>query len=407
MLQSIRRRSPVAEALLHTLCHFVSERDESLFLVGGLVRDVLAGSGDVEGNLLDIDLAIDGDPGPLVPLIAAAAVAQPVTHERFGTVSATLVDGTRIDVALTRSERYPSPGALPSVSPAPIEVDLGRRDFSINAMAMALTGDRAGALLDPFGGMADLERRKIRTLHPESFRDDPTRLMRAARYASRIGATIERRTARDAGRERHHLAALTAERFGDAWRLLLQEPDPASALSVARRLEIPQSREPRWTLPAAALRTSQPGEVFWAGVGLLATDPSISDWLPGSVGMQRTERTSLAAGVWLRGRRRSLGGIRRPSRVADMLSGVSDSALEAAGRLWTGRSGAAVSAYLHGRSEVRSPISPSALMELGIRAGPELGKTITEIEGLIWDGGLDPADRSAVARLKQRIRLSR
>ncbi len=376
-------------------------------MVGGVIRDVLAGSDDQGGNPLDIDLAIEAHPEPFVPLLAAAAVGRPVIHERFGTASATLADDTRIDVALTRSERYPSPGALPSVSAAPIDVDLGRRDFSINAMALALTGDRAGALLDPFGGVADLERGWIRTLHPGSFRDDPTRLIRAARYASRIGASIERRTASDAARNRHHLAALTAERFGDAWRLLLQEPDAASALRVARRLKIPEGREPRWKLPSAALRACQPAEMFWASVGLLATDSTVSDWLPGSVGMRRAERTALAAGVWLRGRRRSLGNTRRPSRVADMLSAVSDPALEAATLLWGGRSAEVVSAYLRGRSEVRSPISPSDLISLGIQAGPELGETITEIEALIWDGELDPADRSAVVRLKQRIRLSR
>lgn len=376
-------------------------------MVGGVIRDVLLGSDDRHGNALDIDLAIEAHPAPFVPLLAAAAVERPVIHERFGTASATLGDGTRVDLALTRSERYPSPGALPSVSAAPIDVDLGRRDFSINAMALALTGDRAGALLDPFGGVADLERRRIRTLHPGSFRDDPTRLIRAARYASRIGGSIERRTASTAGRNRHHLAALTAERFGDAWRLLLQEQDAASALGVARRLEIPEAREPRWTLPSAALRACQPAEMFWASVGLLAVEPTVADWLPRSVGMRRTERTALAAGVWLRGIRRSLGNTRRPSRVADMLSAVSDPALEAAALLWAGRSGALVSAYLNGRSEVRTPISPPDLIALGIPAGPELGEMITEIEALIWDGELDPADRSAVARLKQRIRLSR
>ena len=403
----MRRRSPVAETLLHTLCHFASERDESLFLVGGLVRDLLAGSDDLDANPLDIDLAIEGDPERYVPLLAGAAAERPVIHERFGTASATLVDHTRIDLALTRSERYPSPGALPSVSAAPIDVDLARRDFSINAMAVALTGDQAGAVLDPFGGIADLARRRIRTLHRESFRDDPTRLIRAARYASRIGATIERRTAGDAARDGHHLAALTAERFGDAWRLLLQEPEPYLALRVARRLQIPQSREPRWTLPAAALRACRSAEMFWAGVGLLTDDPAVSDWLPKSAAMRRAERNALEAGVWLRSRRRSLGNIRRPSRVADMLSAVADPALEAAAELWDGRSGAAVSGYLIGRSEVRSPISPSDLIALGIPTGPRVGETIREIEALVWDGELDRDDRSAVARLRQRIRLSR
>ena len=404
---AIRRRSPVAESLLHTLCHLASERDAALFVVGGLIRDVLIGSDNQDGDTLDIDLAIEGSPDSLLPVLAEAANAGPVRHERFGTASATLADGARIDLAQTRSERYSRPGALPSVQPAPIDVDLGRRDFSINAMALALTGERAGTLLDPHGGVDDLERKQIRTLHSASFRDDPTRLIRAARYAARIGASIERRTARDARRDRHHLRALTAERFGDAWRLLLEEPQAVSTLSIARQLKIPQSRETRWTVPPAALRVCRTTETFWAAIGLLDGDPAVSDWLPGSVGMRRAERAALAAGVSLRQLRRSLGTTRRPSRVAALLTALPDPALDAASQLWSGASGTAVSAYLLRRAEVRSPVSPSELIELGLQPGPQIGETIRAIEAMVWDGELDPDDQSAVARLRQRIRLSR
>lgn len=404
---AIRRRSPAAESLLHTLCHLASERDESLFVVGGLIRDVLLGSDDLSAETLDIDLAIEGPAEPFIPALTDAAVDTPVVHQRFGTASATLADGARVDLARARTERYANPGALPSVKPASIDADLGRRDFSINSMALALTGPRAGVLLDPYEGLGDLKRRHITTLHSDSFRDDPTRLIRAARYAARTGARIERRTASDARRDRHHLQALTPERFGDSWRLLLQERDAASALGVARRLKIPQSREPRWTLKPAAIRACQPAETFWGGVGLLESDPAITDWLPRTVGLRRNERTALAGGVSLRRLRRSLGNTRRPSRIADQLSAIPDPALEAASRLWSGRSGTAVSAYLNCRSEVSSPVSPSDLIELGVPRGPELGETIREIEALIWDGELDPDDRSAVARLRERIRLSR
>ena len=404
---AIRRHSRAAESLLHTLCHFASQRDESLFVVGGLIRDVLLGLDSGPAQSLDIDLAIDGPVDPFVSALAEAAIEGPVVHERFGTASATLADGTGIDLARTRAERYVSPGALPSVTAAPIDADLRRRDFSINAMALPLTGRDAGTLLDPFGGVADLERRRIRTLHPVSFRDDPTRLIRAARYAARVGATIERRTASDARRERHHLQSLTPERFGDAWRLLLQEPKSVPALRIARRLKIPQSRDRRWTVPAAALRACDRPDLFWAGLGLLESDPTFSEWLPKSVGMRRSERSALDAGVSLRRLKRSLGNTRRASRTAEVLERVPDPALEAAARLWKGAAGASVSAYLLRRESVRSPISASDLIELGLQPGPELGEELRKIEALIWDAELDPEDRSSVARLKQRIRLSR
>jgi tRNA nucleotidyltransferase (CCA-adding enzyme) len=113
-------------------------------------------------------------------------------HERFDTAEISL-GGRRIDLARTRSEKYPRPGALPDVEPAGIETDLGRRDFTINAMAVPLADP--DTLLDPFNGVADLERRVLRALHPKSFRDDPTRAIRAARYAARLGFDLDHRTA--------------------------------------------------------------------------------------------------------------------------------------------------------------------------------------------------------------------
>jgi tRNA nucleotidyltransferase (CCA-adding enzyme) len=103
-------------------------------------------------------------------------------------------DGLEMDLAATRSETYPRPGALPEVRPASLIDDLARRDFTVNAMAATLTGD--AELIDPHGGLDDLGRAALRVLHPRSFVDDPTRALRAARYASRYGFSLERETAR-------------------------------------------------------------------------------------------------------------------------------------------------------------------------------------------------------------------
>lgn len=405
--QSIRHRSANGASLLHTLCHLADGRDERIFLVGGLLRDVLLGDAVGEADDLDIDLAVEGSVEAFLPALTEAAEERPIVHERFGTASAVLADGTRVDLAQTRSERYPSPGALPIVSGAPIEVDLGRRDFSINAMALALTSDRQGALLDPYGGVRDIGRRRIRTLHPLSFRDDPTRLVRAARYAARIGGTIEGRTVAEAKQHGHHLEALTAERFGDAWRLLLEEGDPAAGLRIARRLGILQMRDPRWTVPAGVVGITETPTHFWAGLGLLHADAGVCEWLPRSVGMRRLERSALADGVSLRGLRRSLGHTRRMSTAARALRRYGDPALEDAARIWHGRSGSVVGEYLRRRAEVRSPVSAAELVEAGVEPGPAVGRALDEIAGLVWDGELEPDDDAAVARLKQRIRLSR
>lgn len=149
------------------------------WVVGGVVRDLLRG----DTAPPDIDIAIDADLEPIFArLNSAAPIEIEANHVRFGT--ATLrSNGLTVDLARTRAETYPHPGALPEVEPAGIDADLERRDFTVNAMALPLAG---GELLDPYGGAADLEKGTLRVLHDGSFIDDPTRAIRAARYAARL-----------------------------------------------------------------------------------------------------------------------------------------------------------------------------------------------------------------------------
>jgi tRNA nucleotidyltransferase (CCA-adding enzyme) len=188
------------------------EASEPVYLVGGAVRDLLLGR-----PRADVDLVVEGDAAALATRLGGAGAE----HERFGTVKVE-VDGHELDIATARSETYPQPGALPVVAPAQsIEEDLSRRDFTINAMAIPL--DRS-ELIDPRGGREDLERGLLRVLHPRSFEDDPTRAIRAARYASRYGFTLEPETDRllrgadlatvSADRRRAELERLAAEPTG-------------------------------------------------------------------------------------------------------------------------------------------------------------------------------------------------
>lgn len=164
----------------------VRERaEEPVYLVGGAVRDLLLGQ-----PRADVDLVVEGDAGALAERLGGAAAE----HERFGTVKVE-VEGHDLDIASARTESYPAPGALPVVEPAAsIDQDLGRRDFTINAIAIPLDGEPR--LVDPHGGEADLERGLLRVLHPGSFEDDPTRAIRAARYAARLGFALEPETER-------------------------------------------------------------------------------------------------------------------------------------------------------------------------------------------------------------------
>ena len=160
-----------------------------LYLVGGAIRDLLRG----EADITDIDLAVDGDAAPVARRLARRLgdAARVTVHTAFGTSTVRWED-MRVDIARTRSESYARPGSLPAVEPAGIESDLLRRDFTMNAMALRLgNGD---SLLDPAGGRGDLERRVIRVLHGGSFRDDPTRIFRAVRYAARLGFELDPET---------------------------------------------------------------------------------------------------------------------------------------------------------------------------------------------------------------------
>jgi tRNA nucleotidyltransferase (CCA-adding enzyme) len=183
---------------------------EPVYLVGGAVRDLLLGR-----PRADVDLVVAGDAAALAERLGGASVA----HERFGTVKVD-VEGHEVDVASARVETYPEPGALPVVSPAEgIEQDLARRDFSVNAMAIPLQGEPR--LIDPHGGEEDLKRGLLRVLHGRSFVDDPTRAIRAARYASRFRFGLEPETERllrrtdlttvSADRRRAELERLAAE----------------------------------------------------------------------------------------------------------------------------------------------------------------------------------------------------
>jgi tRNA nucleotidyltransferase (CCA-adding enzyme) len=192
----------IAEALQHMhpeLSGVCEAGGDPVYLVGGAVRDLLLGRGRV-----DIDLVVEGD----ATALASRLGAEVVSHERFATAKVRL-DGHDLDIASARSESYPHPGALPVVEPAAtLEEDLARRDFTINAMAISLNGD--ARLVDPHGGQADLAQRRLRILHPRSFEDDPTRAIRAARYAARFGFELEPET--EALLRKTDLEAVSADR---------------------------------------------------------------------------------------------------------------------------------------------------------------------------------------------------
>ena len=204
--------------------------EPAVYLIGGAVRDLLLGEQPDE-----LDLAVEGDVASLADELGDAP---PRLHPRFGTATAVLDGGRTIDLARTRRERYPHAGALPEVEPAGLAEDLRRRDFTVNALAVVLNGPEPGALTGFPGALEDLAAGRLRVLHAESFRDDPTRLLRLARYAARLGFGVEPQTrawayaARDGGA----LSTVSPERIAAELRLLAAEPDPVTAFATLREL---------------------------------------------------------------------------------------------------------------------------------------------------------------------------
>jgi tRNA nucleotidyltransferase (CCA-adding enzyme) len=240
--------------VLTTIGRVAGRAGARAWLVGGVVRDVLGGRVDPPR---DLDVVVEGDGLAVARALAAALGGVAIEHERFLTASVRAAD-RRIDVATARAERYDVPGALPRVVPAAIREDLGRRDFTINAMAVELESG-TWSVLDAFGGRADLARRRVRVLHPLSFVEDPTRIFRAARYAARLGFAPDAWTAR-ARALALSLApypALSGSRVLAEIDLILRDAHPPRALarlgtSGAYRLIDPRYR---WT-PATARRVA-------------------------------------------------------------------------------------------------------------------------------------------------------
>ncbi|MEN6642028.1 MAG: hypothetical protein ABFE08_06245 [Armatimonadia bacterium] len=196
----------------------------SAYLVGGAVRDALLGC-----SSLDLDVTVEGDALPFAARLAEITGGSLTSHDRFGTAVLELED-LHLDFATARRETYPEPGALPVVEPAAIADDLVRRDFAVNTLAIRLDRD-ADQLFDPLGGYQDLQAGILRGLHERTFSDDPTRIIRAARYAARFCWQIEPQTLNWllAAVQANTLATVTLPRiWGELQRLLSEDTAPAA-----------------------------------------------------------------------------------------------------------------------------------------------------------------------------------
>ncbi len=346
--------------------------------VGGVVRDAALGlpAGD------EADLVVEGDATALAGDLARGLGARAAVHERFGTASIELPHGGRIDLAGARRERYPAPGALPVVEPGTLAEDLARRDFTVNAIALRLAGAGAGELVDPLGGMADLDARLLRALRPDAFTEDPSRIVRAARYAARLGFALAPETEIALRRAAPALDPGSA-RVGEELRRLLEEPDPAAAAALLRAWGVPWIADAPLAerldkLAAALERPGAPALPGWPlRMGALVAPDRLGEVaLPGwAVALAR----EVAAGADLAVRS---GRLSRPSEIDALARTVPPAT--AVGAVAAG--GEPVARWWEHWRDVQPAVRGADLVAAGVRPGPAVGRALAAVRAALLDG---------------------
>lgn len=242
--------APVAR-LIERIAAFAQERETALYMVGGVVRDLV-----LKRRNDDVDFVVEGDAIAFTEAMRDRFGGEIYSYRPFGTATWQL-EGTSIheaglpdhvDFASARSEFYERPTALPTVYNSSIKLDLQRRDFTINTLAVLLSPVR-GRLVDYYGGLDDLRAGIIRVLHSLSFVDDPTRILRAVRFERRLGFSIEPRTAQLIETALPMLRRITGERIRNELTLLLGEADPAGSFLVLQERGILRAIHPEFVVP--------------------------------------------------------------------------------------------------------------------------------------------------------------
>jgi tRNA nucleotidyltransferase (CCA-adding enzyme) len=207
----------------------------NVYLVGGIVRDMV-----LRIDNLDIDLVVEGDGIAFSRTFCQSLGARCAVHEKYKTAVISLPDGTHIDVATARLEYYKYPGSYPIVEQSTLKLDLYRRDFTINTMAVSLSPQRFGELIDFFGAQRDLKEKRIRVLHALSFVEDPSRILRAVRFEKRYGFQLGKQTLSlvHAAVKSGLLGNIPGTRLSYEIRQILSEEDPVPSLDRLRELGV-------------------------------------------------------------------------------------------------------------------------------------------------------------------------
>ncbi len=362
---------------------------QNLYLVGGVVRDLL-----LERTNLDFDLVVDGDAINLAQPLAGITQGKVIAHPRFHTAKLRW-NKWSVDLATARSETYARPGALPTVKPGSIDMDLFRRDFTINAMAIELIPSRYGHLIDLYHGRDDLELRFIRVLHKRSFIDDATRIWRGLRYEQRLDFQLEPDTLGLLKRDIPMLDTISADRIRHELELVLKEEFPEKSLHRAEELEVlsklhPSLKGDGWLADkfgqARSANLPLPG-LYLALLAYRLTDEENGELisrlrLPKSLAQALRDTNSIKAKL------ESLADPElAPSRIYSLLYGYSQSAITAN---YLASDSAVVKEYIHlfltRLRYIKPALTGNDLQKMGIAPGPRMKEILQRLHEAKLDG---------------------
>jgi len=371
------------------------KRQQRLYLVGGVVRDLL-----LERKIVDLDIVVEGDAIRLAREMARRYKAKITVHSRFGT--ANLLWGKRsVDFTTARAETYEKPGALPAVKPGTISDDLARRDFSVNAMAIELNPPHFGELIDPHTGRRDLKKQAIRVLHDNSFIDDATRIWRAVRYEQRLGFRIILATTRLLKRDIDYLSTVSGDRIRHELELVLEEEEPENILKRAGKLGVLKELHPSlkgddWLAETFALARErclpdEPHPHLYLALLAYRLTATETEQLIRYLRLTKTTAQLVRDTSAIKEKIRELSapGL-APSTVYEYLHGYSLTALTA-NALGAASATAAehIDLYLNVLRHVNPALSGDDLIKLGVPQGPKIKEVLQALRAARLDGLLD------------------
>jgi len=368
-----------------------AKQGQRVYLVGGIVRDLLLGYPN-----FDLDLVVEGDAVKLAQQVAKTGQAKLLAHHRFGTAKLRY-ENFSLDLATARKETYARPGALPAVTPGTLNDDLIRRDFSINAMAISLAAKDYGNLIDPHHGKTDLEHRLIRILHPGSFSDDATRILRGVCYEQRFGFEFEAETARLLKRDIPMLDTISGDRIRHELEHIFEEKRPElvikrlGELGVLRRIN-PALKGDDWIAEAfdKARRLKKPTQLpslYFCLLVYSLSEKEIEQFLarlniPAKLSRAMRDTLRLKTRLPLLDKP-SL----KPSEIYHLLQEYEPVAIQAnalATESPTARRH--LQLFLTKLRYVRTSLDGEELKRLGIPPGPEMGKVLQALHKAKLDG---------------------